>query len=61
LLTVKTNRNDLAHGNKSFADVGRDFDVARLIAIKAEVIEFLKELLSNVAAYISTSAYLTRV
>src|SRR5262249_55237107 len=37
LLTVKTNRNDLAHGNKSFADVGRDFDMQRLESIRSEV------------------------
>lgn len=34
LLTVKTNRNDLAHGVKSFADVGRDYDVDRLEKIR---------------------------
>ncbi len=59
LLTVKTNRNDLAHGNKSFADVGRDYDMVRLDEIKAEVQTFLTELLTNVADYITNRAYLT--
>jgi len=58
LLTVKSNRNDLAHGNKSFADVGRDYDVDRLEKIRAEVVTFLEELLVNIAAYISSRAYL---
>ena len=59
LLTVKTNRNDLAHGDKSFADVGRDFDMVRLDGIKNEVQAFLDELLVNVADYIAARAYLT--
>jgi len=58
LLTVKSNRNDLAHGNKSFADVGRDYDVLRLEQIRAEVEIFLEELLVNVADYINKRSYL---
>ena len=58
LLTVKTHRNDLAHGNKSFADVGRDFDIVRLKEIQAEVLVFLEELLKNVANYLVTRSYL---
>jgi hypothetical protein len=59
LLTVKSNRNDLAHGNKSFADVGRDYDVDRLEKIRAEVVTFLEEFLVNVAEYITNRSYLT--
>ena len=59
LLTVKTNRNDLAHGNKSFAEVGRDFDVNRLQAIKGEVEAFIDEAIVNIADYIATRAYLS--
>lgn len=58
LLTVKSNRNDLAHGNKSFADVGRDYDVDRLEKIRAEVVAFLEEFLVNVAEYITSRSYL---
>ncbi len=61
LLTVKTNRNDLAHGNKSFADVGRDYDIDRLEKIMGEVISFLEELLVNVADYITSRSYLAPV
>ncbi len=58
LLTVKTNRNDLAQRNKSFADVGRDYDIARLLEIKNEVVEYLEELIVNVDDYIAQQAYL---
>jgi|SRR5665213_763661 len=58
LLTVKSSRNDLAHGNKSFGDVGRDFDLDRLEIISEQVFEFLEEMLTNVADYITTQAYL---
>ena len=58
LLTVKTNRNDLAHGDKAFADVGRDYDVARLITIKSEVMVYLGEVLQNVGDYLTSRSYL---
>lgn len=58
LLVVKTSRNDLAHGNKSFGDVGRDYDLVRLDEIKNEVVAFLEELLVNVADYLTSRSYL---
>lgn len=58
LLTVKSARNDLAHGEKSFSDVGRDYDVARMEKIRAEVVAFLSELLDNVDDYITSRSYL---
>jgi hypothetical protein len=58
LLTVKTNRNDLAHGLKSFSEVGRDFDLQRLEDIMAEVTTFLRALLDSVANYITSKSYL---
>lgn len=58
LLTVKTHRNDLAHGLKSFAEVGRDFDLHRLQNIKLEVLGFLNALLDSIADYIMNRTYL---
>ncbi len=58
LLTVKINRNDLAHGLKSFAEVGRDFDLERLEQIKSEVVIFLAALLSSIADYLAKKSYL---
>jgi hypothetical protein len=58
LLTVKSLRNDLAHGDKSFAEVGKDFDVQRMSEIKTEVVDYLREVLTNVSDYISNKDYL---
>ena len=38
LLSVKANRNDLAHGFKSFTEVGRDKTADELLVIKSKVI-----------------------
>ena len=59
LLTVKTTRNDLAHGSKSFAEVGRTFTVSDIVRIKDKVIAYLTALLSNVASYIHDQDYRT--
>lgn len=61
LLTVKSNRNDLAHGDKAFAEVGRDYDVERLLTIKTEVVVYLQEVLQNVSDYLVSRAYLAPV
>ena len=61
MLTVKDNRNDLAHGNKSFGEVGRDYDVSRLVEIKVEVVEYLTELIENIENYLANQQYLGAV
>ena len=61
LLTVKSQRNDLAHGDKAFAEVGRDFDVERLVEIKTEVVDYLQEVLDNIASYLANKEYLATV
>ena len=58
LLTVKSQRNDLAHGDKAFAEVGRDFDVERLVKIKMEVLDYLREVLGNISTYLVNKEYL---
>lgn len=58
LLTVKTNRNDLAHGFKSFTEVGRDKTADELLEIKKKVVKYLKQILKNIAAYIANKDYL---
>ena len=58
LLTVKSQRNDLAHGDKAFAEVGRDFDVERLVEIKMEVLDYLREVLGNISSYLVNKEYL---
>ena len=57
LLTVKTSRNDLAHGSKSFAEVGRTFTIADILRIKDKVIAYLTAMLANVTIYIQQQHY----
>lgn len=58
LLTVKANRNDLAHGIKSFAEVGRDQTAEDLIEIKNKIISYLREILQNIDNYLEGEEYL---
>ncbi|MGD1807707.1 MAE_28990/MAE_18760 family HEPN-like nuclease [Dapis sp. BLCC M126] len=58
LLTVKTNRNDLAHGIKSFAEVGKERGADELIKIKDKVVEYLRQILENIQIYIDNQEYL---
>lgn len=58
LLTVKTHRNDLAHGSKSFAEVGRTFSVSDIQDIERDVVAYLTEMLNNVSEYVATKSYL---
>lgn len=58
LLTVKTHRNDLAHGSKSFAEVGRSFSVPDIQEIEGDVVAYLTEMLNNVSEYLTTKGYL---
>ncbi|MDY6993463.1 MAG: MAE_28990/MAE_18760 family HEPN-like nuclease [Pseudomonadota bacterium] len=57
LLTVKTQRNQLAHGNISFSECGRDHTFIELNNIKNEVINYLEDILNNIENYIDNKAY----
>lgn len=57
LLEIKTARNDLAHGTKSFSDAGRNY-TARDLKIKLTKVEnVLNRALSTYQNYIQTRAY----
>jgi len=58
LLHIKCNRNDLAHGNKSFAEVGRDITIEELLEYKGEVIEYIRQILGNIQTYLDRQEYL---
>ena len=58
LLKIKTNRNDLAHGFKSFKEVGKDATAEELLQIKTRVICYLREILQNIEDYILKQEYL---
>ncbi|HDM8176539.1 TPA: hypothetical protein P0E27_003780 [Vibrio harveyi] len=55
--SVKTYRNWLAHGNKSFSDIGQDVTVTELIEIKNNVFSFLDEYVVNVNTYLDNRSY----
>ena len=58
LLIVKTNRNDLAHGAKSFAVVGKERSADELIEVKNKVVNYLREILENIDRYLLNKEYL---
>ena len=58
LLIIKRNRNDLAHGSKSFEEVGKDASADELLRIQRRVICYLREILKNIETYISNKEYL---
>lgn len=58
LVKVKANRNDLAHGLKSFEEVGRDYTVEEIIRIKQEIIAYLDQILKNIQDYLNNQEYL---
>ncbi|MBD1933452.1 MULTISPECIES: MAE_28990/MAE_18760 family HEPN-like nuclease [Cyanophyceae] len=58
ILLVRETRNDLAHGNKSFEEVGRDKTIEELLEIKQEVVEYLSQILGNIQKYLKDQEYL---
>ena len=58
LLTIKVNRNDLAHGIKSFTEVGRDKTADELLEIKDKTISYLRHILKNIEIYLDNQEYL---
>jgi hypothetical protein len=57
-LRIKNNRNDLAHGFKSFEEVGRGTNTEELLDIKDRVINYLQGIVENIEDYISKKEYL---
>jgi len=55
---VMEKRNDLAHGNKSFASVGRTVTIGDIVQIKDEVVEYLRQILINIENYLDNQEYL---
>ncbi len=58
LQTVKNARNDLAHGVKSFADVGRNASPSDLELAQIQTIEILSKTLYNIKSYLQRQDYL---
>jgi hypothetical protein len=58
LVTVKNARNDLAHGIKSFSEVGRDASASDLENARSQAVEILTTTIENVNTYLSKEEYL---
>lgn len=57
LLQIKTSRNDLAHGDRTYDEVGRSSTVRELIAMSIRSTGYLREILRNVAKYVDEKSY----
>ena len=57
LQTVKDVRNDLAHGVKSFADVGRNASPTDLEEARVQTVTILTETLNNISSYLAKQEY----
>lgn len=55
---IKENRNYLAHGVKSFAEVGQAKTADELIEIKNKVVNYLRQILENIETYLANQEYL---
>lgn len=58
LFQIKNKRNELAHGEKTFCEIGKDFTIQDLIRCKEETTLFLETVIANMENYISTKAFL---
>jgi len=57
LLTIKSKRNDLAHGTYSFTEIGKEYTTEDLEKMKKEAINYLKEILNNIDKYLKNQDY----
>lgn len=57
LLTVKSHRNDLAHGDKTFDEVGRSFTGRDLLEIAIRTVTYVEGILNNVVDYLEAEGY----
>lgn len=58
LLAIKSVRNDLSHGRKTFEEVGRDYPATELLAISRRAMPYVRCILGNVSDYLDNKRYL---
>jgi len=58
LLTIKNVRNDLAHGQKTYDEVGRDYTFKELLEISCRSSAYVKAILDNIAVYLDGDGFL---
>lgn len=57
LLQIKTNRNDLAHGDKTYDQVGRSSTARELIGVSLRATGYVREILLSVERYVNEKGY----
>lgn len=60
LLTVKSRRQDLAHGNLSFSDVGKQYSTTDIKRISRHSLAYMRAILRNIDSYLEEQAYKKR-
>lgn len=60
LLSIKRNRNDLAHGLKTYEEVGRDVTATELMLLARRSMRYMGEILKNIDQYLENADYLDR-
>lgn len=58
LVTVKSRRNKLAHGEQTFNEVGKDYSILELKDTKESVLNYMQQFVLNVDDYLSKRQYL---
>lgn len=57
LLKIKGERNDLAHGHKSFSDCGREYAATQLREFHKKVMAVLRNVITDFEKFLSLKAY----
>ncbi|HTS36924.1 MAG TPA: MAE_28990/MAE_18760 family HEPN-like nuclease [Candidatus Solibacter sp.] len=60
LTRVRQERNNLAHGLKSFKECGRDLTLDALIEIKRQVVLYIRQILKNIQRFVDRRQYCVR-
>lgn len=60
LTTIKQNRNDLAHGNVSFSDIGKGVSFSELEKTSLEAMAYLEAIIINIEDYLNNDGYLNK-
>ena len=58
LEAIKNKRNNLAHGEFSFSEIGKDYTVNDLISYKNDTKDYLSKVLDEIELYIDNQKYL---
>ncbi len=57
LVTIKNKRNQLAHGELSFTDIGKDYSFNELVVFKDDTISFLNLMMQKIELFITGRKY----